>query len=270
MYGASRASFDAVVEHVDPVLSAAGSDATLIAEHLFDVVDVLDSSGRLRRALTDPARSGEHKDDLVSDLFTGRDQRVLDIVAALASARWSEATDLSDGIEDMAVEALLAGAESAGELDALEEELFLIERTMVAERDVLIALDNRSATDDARRNLATAIFGGKVSDTAYRLLERAAVSPRGRRVSVALAEFVQAAAARRQRAVAHVTAAVDLTAEQRTRLAGILTKAYGRKIRLNVAVDPSVVGGIRVQVGHEVVDGTILSRLDDARRRLVG
>ena len=67
-----------------------------------------------------------------------------------------------------------------------------------------------------------------------------------------------------------IAAAVELSAAQRTRLAGILADAYGREITINAAVDPAVLGGIRVQVGSEVVDGTILSRLDEARRRLVG
>jgi len=67
-----------------------------------------------------------------------------------------------------------------------------------------------------------------------------------------------------------VTAAVELSAAQRARLAKILGDAYGRQFQINATVDPEVLGGIRVQVGAEVVDGTVLARLDDARRRLVG
>ena len=67
-----------------------------------------------------------------------------------------------------------------------------------------------------------------------------------------------------------MTAAVELSMDQRHRLASILRRAYGHEMQINVAVDPQVLGGIRVQVGSEVVDGTVLSRLDDARRRLVG
>ena len=63
---------------------------------------------------------------------------------------------------------------------------------------------------------------------------------------------------------------MELSAAQRTRLASILTSAYGLDIQINATVDPEVLGGIRVQVGAEVVDGTVLARLDDARRRLVG
>ena len=37
-----------------------------------------------------------------------------------------------------------------------------------------------------------------------------------------------------------------------------------------MVVDPDVIGGIRVEIGDDVIDGTIASRLDDARRKLVG
>jgi len=65
-----------------------------------------------------------------------------------------------------------------------------------------------------------------------------------------------------------VTSRTELTPAQRERLAGILAQAYGSDMQLNVSVDPTVIGGLRVQVGADVVDATVLSRLDDARRRL--
>jgi F-type H+-transporting ATPase subunit delta len=82
-------------------------------------------------------------------------------------------------------------------------------------------------------------------------------------------QYVQAAARRRQQVVAHVVAAAPLTTEQRDRLEAALQRRYGR-VRLNIDVDPSVLGGIRVQVGSELVDGTVTTRLDEARRRLAG
>jgi F-type H+-transporting ATPase subunit delta len=80
---------------------------------------------------------------------------------------------------------------------------------------------------------------------------------------------VQAAADRRRQVVAHVVAAAPLTTEQRSRLEAALQRRYGR-VRLNVDVDPSVLGGLRVQVGSELVDGTVTARLDEARRRMAG
>jgi F-type H+-transporting ATPase subunit delta len=73
---------------------------------------------------------------------------------------------------------------------------------------------------------------------------------------------------RRRKVVASVTSGSALTDAQRDRLTALLGEAYGSSIQLNVTVDPAVIGGLRVQVGSDVVDSTVLSRLADARRRL--
>ncbi|WP_449386623.1 F0F1 ATP synthase subunit delta [Cellulomonas soli] len=65
-----------------------------------------------------------------------------------------------------------------------------------------------------------------------------------------------------------MTSAQPLTDTQAERLGRILEQAYGRAVQVNVIVDPDVLGGLRVQVGAQVVDSTMLSRLADARRRL--
>lgn len=78
------------------------------------------------------------------------------------------------------------------------------------------------------------------------------------------------AAARRDRAVAVVTSAVPLTDGQKQRLGAALAKLYGRQMHLNLDVDPTVLGGISVRVGEEVIDGTITERLAEASRRLAG
>jgi F-type H+-transporting ATPase subunit delta len=65
-----------------------------------------------------------------------------------------------------------------------------------------------------------------------------------------------------------VTSAVALTPEQEQRLTDVLGRLYGRTIGLQVTVDPSVLGGLVVQVGDEVIDGSIAHRLEAAGRRL--
>ncbi|WP_062071817.1 F0F1 ATP synthase subunit delta [Demequina sediminicola] len=270
MRGTSQASHDAVLQEFDPVVTAAGKDGIQIAEHLFMVVDALDSSGSLRRALSDPARPGKDKAALVTQLFGNLDQRAVDVVAAFAAARWSEEADVASSIEDAGETALFAYAEAAGTIDTVEEELFRVERILSSERDLLVAMGNRSASKEQRLALLEDTLGGKLHPTTHALLSRVVGVPRGRRVVTAIEELLERTAERRGRMVASVTSAVELSAAQRKRLATILSSAYGRDMQINVAVEPEVLGGIRVQVGSEVVDGTTLSKLDDARRRLVG
>ena len=270
MKGTSQNARDAALRAFDPVAAAAGKDATMLARELFAVVDVLDGSGSLRRALTDPSRPADDKATLVDHLFASFDERVRTVVADLVRARWSDEADLAESIEDAGSLALLAQAEADGTLQQVEEELFRVERELMAHRSLLTALGDRSSDAAHRLAVVRDVVGSKVGPTTLALLERKVAAPRNTRLLNAVRELVHHAAQRRERLVARVTAAVELSAAQRTRLAGLLKEAYGHEIQVNVAVDPEVLGGIKVQVGSEVVDGTIVSRLADARRRLVG
>jgi F-type H+-transporting ATPase subunit delta len=94
------------------------------------------------------------------------------------------------------------------------------------------------------------------------------VSPLGRSLDLSLEEYARLAARRRARLVAEVHVAVALTAEQRSRLAASLTETYGHEVYLNVVLDPKVTGGLTVRVGDELIDGSVATRLAEARRRL--
>ena len=61
-----------------------------------------------------------------------------------------------------------------------------------------------------------------------------------------------------------------MTAEQEERLRGILARLYGREVEVQVGIDPTVLGGVRVLVGDEIIDGTVTRRLAEARQRLTG
>jgi F-type H+-transporting ATPase subunit delta len=86
----------------------------------------------------------------------------------------------------------------------------------------------------------------------------------------ALAAYREVAATTQGEVVATVHVARPMSDADRERLAEVLGRQYHVTVHLNVVVDPDVVGGVRVEIGDEVIDGTIASRLDDARRRLVG
>jgi F-type H+-transporting ATPase subunit delta len=102
------------------------------------------------------------------------------------------------------------------------------------------------------------------------LVDALARDTAGRSFSHGVRVLVDQAAIRRQKIVAVVKTAVPLTAEQLERLTGSLGRIYGRGVSLHVEVEPSVLGGIRVQVGDEVIDGTVAGRLEELRRRMAG
>ena len=70
--------------------------------------------------------------------------------------------------------------------------------------------------------------------------------------------------------VATVTTAVPLTDDQFARLEQRLGAQAGRRVRFDAIVDPSVLGGVRVQIGDDVIDGSVATRLNDLRQKLAG
>jgi F-type H+-transporting ATPase subunit delta len=77
------------------------------------------------------------------------------------------------------------------------------------------------------------------------------------------------AAAQRNQVVAEVRSVVALDADQTRRLSAALSKITGKNVRINVAIDPAIVGGISVTIGEDVIDGSVAARLESARRALL-
>lgn len=271
MQGASRESLATARETLGTLVRADDADLHSLSDELFGLGDLLDREHRLRRALTDPARSGEDRASLaravVGDRVAGA---ALDVLVWAVRARWSASRDLADAMELLAVEAQVAAAEKAGRLDTVEDELFRVGRIVAGAPELRTALADRAAPVDKRAALVEGLLDGKTADETRRLVRQAVVAPRGRTFDRVLTTYGQVAADRRARLVATVTASVPLTEEQRARLTSVLARIYGHDVHLNVEVDPSLVGGISVEIGDEIIDGSILSRLADARRRLVG
>ena len=203
-------------------------------------------------------------------IFGGKlDTASLDLVKQAVGRRWAATRDLGDSLEYLGVIAVVRGAEAAGQADALEEQLFAFERLVAGTPDLRDALSDPARSVEDKRALLRGLLEGKATPGTIRLAEQS-VAGTHRTVQVALDEYERIAAAYRNRLVAEVRVARPLSDTDGQRLAGSLAKQYGRPVHLNVVVDADVMGGIRVEIGDDVIDGTMVSRLQDARRSLAG
>jgi F-type H+-transporting ATPase subunit delta len=238
---------------------------------LFAVVTMLGGQPSLRRALSDPAATGTAKVGVVDRLLGSRiNDAAIELVRAAVRSRWSQPRDLIDAMEEVAVDAALITAQTAGTLDAVEDELFRFERILDAEPSLRDALTNRSLPADAKRGLLHKLLDGKVNSVTYTLIERVVIEPRGRTLEAALRDLSGLAAKRRQRLIAHVTSAVELTEDEQRNLAAALSRTFGHELRLQIVVDASLIGGLTVRVGDELIDASVARQLDEARRKLTG
>jgi F-type H+-transporting ATPase subunit delta len=264
MRGASRVAFAEARDRLSELVRDADVAAT-VGDELFAVVGLLDREPSLRRALSDYTSAQEARTGLVRDLLRGRvSDATLDLVTHMATLRWSVPRDLADAGEELAVLAMAAAAGS--NLDDVEDELFRFGRIASGEPELLAALSDQRLPDDAKRELLDQLLAEKVTPVSLRLITQAAIYPRGRNLEANLAEYARLVSAWGQRLIAVVRTAVEFSAGQRQRLVRALSEIYGHDIQLNVVIDPHVVGGVSIQIGEELIDGTLSSRLAALRR----
>jgi F-type H+-transporting ATPase subunit delta len=269
MRGVSRASY---AELRDALGGIAVGPATSeqIGDQLFAVVRLLDSEHGLRRALADSTKPAGEKSGVARRLLHGRVSEATEgLVADAAAAHWATVGDFADALEQLAIEALTMAAQYGGTLDDLEDDLFRFGRVVSAQPGLRSALIGPTPAD-AKGSLLANLLSAKVSGPSLSLITQVLTHPRGRSPQAVLDLAASIAARRRQQLIAVVRAATELSAAQRQRLLATLTAAYGQGIHLNVVHDPAVVGGVSVQIGDELIDGTAASRLAEVRRRLAG
>ncbi|RLK47577.1 F0F1 ATP synthase subunit delta [Microbacterium telephonicum] len=238
-----------------------------VARELFAAARVLGESSQLSGALSDAAASTAAREKVVADVF-GRafHPASVAVLTAAAQQRWSSSADLIAGIEELAIRAT---ATAAPRID-LDGELFGVSRNVAANPELELALGSRLGDAGAKGALVEKLLAGRASEATTLIVSQLVQQPRDRRVRALLSRALRIVADQRGRTVATVVTAAALSEAQATRLQASLAKRYGTEVSLNVVVDPTVVGGVRVEIGDDVIDATVSSRLNDLRQRLAG
>ncbi len=245
--------------------------AATVGDELFAVLHLLDSEPGLRRALADPSKPADEKGAIMVALLHGKvTPATEELAAATVRAQWAGPADMTDALEQLAVETFAIAAEENGQLDDLEDELFRFNRVVASEPELRAALTEPALPAAGKQGLINALLADKVTPVTLRLITEMSLHPRGRPLVVSLDMCTRIAAERRQRLIAVVRTATNLSAEQRRKLADALAGIYGHEVYVNIVIDPKVMGGMTIQVGDELIDASVASRLAAVRRKLAG
>ncbi len=245
--------------------AASGVDLD-VARELFAAARALGDTPQLSGALASSAAPVAARQKVVADVFAGSSATTRTLLDAVVAERWSSADDLIEGIEELAVRAASV-AEPASDVAG---ELFEVSRTVAANPELELALGSRLGDASAKGTLVESLLSGRSGEATVVIASSLVQQPRGRRVRALLAWAKDLVADQRGRIVGTVYSAVPLGEAQLTRLGASLGQRYGSAVELNVVVDPAVVGGLRIEIGDDVIDATVSSRLNDLRQRLAG
>lgn len=266
MASSTRQSLASAKQALQPLLAKAD---LAFASQLFAVSGSIAASAQLRSLLSDPSAEVNAKSGAVAAVF-GKNVSadVLGFVTSLVALRWSKGSDLVSAIEQLGVYVIASLAAKTGTVDALAAEVFAFQQAIDESMELQFALASKTASAEARLALVDKLLGGKASAEGAALIREAVVASGKRRTSLVLDSFSKIIAQVAQSLVAKVTVAKDLNAAQVERLTAALAKTYGAAIKLNIEHDASVLGGIRVQIADQIIDGSVVARLTQAKLSL--
>jgi F-type H+-transporting ATPase subunit delta len=260
----ARGALDAAVK------GASAATASEISTQLFFATEVFAGKTALRRAITDPSRDTAAKSALIKELFGSKiGKEASDLISGVAALRWSASKDVIYVLEQLAIEAEASAANINNELDRLEDELFSASRILVGSAELRSALVG-GADADLKAALVTEILSKNASASTVKLVRALVTQRRGRSIEAAFAEYLFGLANRRNRLIAVVRTAAPISDAQKVRLSGAIEKQVGQPIRVNIQVDPTILGGVSIKFADELIDASISNRLAHAGRALAG
>ena len=245
---ADRVSRDSLA----PKLRDSGEDAWRIGNELFTITNVLDHNIQLERALTDPSRPVEDKVAVVKTLI-GDDAHPLtmEIMSDLVARRWSRVSDIANAAEDFGVDGMMYYADHTNATLQVSIELAQLHSALLNLPVVRSKLYDATVPAEARIKLLYSLIGNADFNRRYLQTIQWLINKFSRHMGESMVT---------------VTTATPLSKEQVKKLVAIYSAKTGHPVHINSVVDSTVLGGMRIQVGDEVTDNTVVAQLQHLQR----
>lgn len=261
---ADRVSRDSLA----PKLRNSGEDAWRIGNELFTITSALDHNIQLERALTDPSRPVEDKVAVVKTLIGDQAHPlVMEIMSDLVSRRWSRVSDIANAVEDFGVDGMMYYADYTNTTLQVSIELAELHSALLNLPVVRAKLYDATVSSEARVKLLYSLIGdADFTKVTKRLAEHATCNLRNRRYLQTIQWLINKFSRHMGESMVTVTTATPLSKEQVEKLIAIYSAKTGHPVHINSVVDPTVMGGMRIQVGDEVTDNTVVAQLQHLQR----
>ena len=195
MRGASRVSLAEARQRLSGAVTSAAVARTL-GDELFAILEPARRAAGGAPGADRQHRPAEARRGLARTLLGGRvSDATLDLFTGMCASRWSVPGNLADAVEQLAVLAISAAAERGRHLDDLEDQLFRFGRVVASAPDLRSMLSNPQIPARYKQQLLGTLLEGKVTPDTLRLVDEAAVHPRGRSLDASLAEYAAAGGA---------------------------------------------------------------------------
>lgn len=249
-------------------LSSMGTIDLATAEELFSAGRIIGSSAQLEAMLTDTSADVSQKRAIITAVFgAGLSASTVTLLGVVVANRWSSTDDLLAGIEELGLRAAASSAPADVNIDG---EIFAFGNAVSSDAALELAVSSKLGSTEAKVALVDELLAKKVSPQTLTIVRHLMQQPRGRRIGELLRTAASIVADQAGFSVALITSATPIPAAQLERLQKGLAAQFGRDLKFNLHVDPALIGGLRVQVGDDVIDDSVASKLKELRLQLAG
>lgn len=162
---------------------------------------------------------------------------------------------------ELYAEAFYAIIVAEGNVNEVQAELFQVAQAVENNEELRTKLSDPHLPATLRQQIVEDVLKGQAFPATIGLVSLVVAAGRIKDFSKIVSHLQSQTAAITDRTVAEVRSAVALTDEQKQRLAQSLKHKTGHDVDIVVIIDPSVLGGLVVQIGDTVIDGSIRQRL---------
>jgi len=252
---------------------------------------ILDSQEMLAEVISDPSIPARKRQAILGDLLASKvDVLAVQLLEAIVGTENPRA--IVDSIGDLVrlisgdevvsidggfatagriagyAQALLESLQGNEALELVEEELFRFARIVESNMRIRRVLSGVGSVPDQRKSLVNSLLLGKCHSFTLQIAEFAASTDRLRDYVEVLDSVVARAAELRNRRIAMVQSAAELTQDQKDQITAALSRVVGTEVEMRTSVDPSLVGGVVAVIGDTVFDGSVRKRIEQLRVRL--
>ena len=166
--------------------------------------------------------------------------------------------------------ALYELAEEANSIDEIEKNSLAIIKLISSSDDFNFIIKDPTNQKEDQLNVISKISENyKLNNLLTKFLSFLISKRRLFYVEKILKDFIETCSKKRGEIKAELTAAKELTENEINSIKEDLTKSFSSKIKLNYKYDPSLIGGLIVQVGSTMVDTSIKNKLQQIENRMI-
>jgi len=164
--------------------------------------------------------------------------------------------------------ALYEEADQAGVLEAVDEDILMLRRSLESNRDLARVFESPVIPQGKKDTIIQELLTDRAEPLTVQFLRLLVRKDRETRAEAILDAYQALRDDHRGIVDAEVTVAHPLSDEDRAALVEALEEKTGKEIRLHLDEDPDLIGGMVIRIGDRVFDGSVRSQLHALRDRL--